>query len=323
MRRIVCIMFCAVVVMVDARLPLSHADEPLPAELVARTEARSPADERAGFHLPPGFEIQLVASDPDIHKPMNIAFDDRGRLWVTETIEYPYPAKDGTTPRDTVKILEDFAPDGKARKITTFAEGLNIPIGLLPMPGGNSALVHAIPTIDRHTDTNGDGVADTRELTYKTYGSRDTHGMTNAFTWGLDGWIYACHGFNNESEVKGKDGKPLIMQSGNTYRMKADGTHEDTIEQMDRLFRERLYNGNPQPDSAGRIRVDDWEMEEKVQALVGERWDKVNTENFAELGDFAGYQSSFLRLFGFGLTGVDYSVETDPGIGIPSIPPEA
>ncbi len=105
--------------------------------------------------------------------------------------------------------------------------------------------------------------------------------------------------------------------------MKADGTHEDTIEQMDRLFRERLYNGNPQPDSAGRIRVDDWEMEEKVQALVGERWDKVNTENFAELGDFAGYQSSFLRLFGFGLTGVDYTAETDPGIGIPSIPPEA
>jgi len=102
--------------------------------------------------------------------------------------------------------------------------------------------------------------------------------------------------------------------------MKADGTHEDTIEQMDRLFRERLYNGNPQPDSAGRIRVDDWEMEEKVQALVGERWDKVNTENFAELGDFAGYQSSFLRLFGFGLTGVDYTAETDPGIGIPSIP---
>ena len=51
--------------------------------------------------------------------------------------------------------------------------------------------------------------------------------MTNAFTWGLDGWIYACHGFNNESEVKGKDGKPLVMQSGNTYRMKADGSHAE------------------------------------------------------------------------------------------------
>lgn len=102
--------------------------------------------------------------------------------------------------------------------------------------------------------------------------------------------------------------------------MKADGTHEDTIEQMDRLFRERLYNGNPQPDSAGRIRVDDWEMDDKVQRLVGERWDQVNTQNFAELGDFSGYQASFLRLFGFGLADVDYAAETEPNIGIPSIP---
>ena len=104
--------------------------------------------------------------------------------------------------------------------------------------------------------------------------------------------------------------------------MKADGTHEDTIEQMDRLFRDRLYNGNPQPDEAGRIRVDDWEMDAKVQTEVGARWDVVNTENFAELGDLAGYQSSFLRLFGFGLEGVDYSADTDIAIGVPSIPAE-
>ncbi len=102
--------------------------------------------------------------------------------------------------------------------------------------------------------------------------------------------------------------------------MKENGTHEDTIEQMDRLFRERLYAGNPLPDTAGRIRVDDWEMEEAVQALIAKHWDQVNTENFAELGDFAGYQSSFLRLFGFGLTGVDYAAEVDPAIGVPSIP---
>jgi enoyl-[acyl-carrier protein] reductase / trans-2-enoyl-CoA reductase (NAD+) len=94
--------------------------------------------------------------------------------------------------------------------------------------------------------------------------------------------------------------------------MKAEGTHEDTIEQMDRLFRERLCNGNPQPDEAGRIRLDDWEMAPAVQALVAERWKDVSTENLAEYGDFAGYQSSFLRLFGFGLSGVDYAAETDP-----------
>lgn len=101
--------------------------------------------------------------------------------------------------------------------------------------------------------------------------------------------------------------------------MKDEGTHEDCIEQMDRLFRERLYNGNPQPDEAGRIRVDDWEMKPAVQELVGQRWKEVNTENFTELGDFDGYQSSFLRLFGFGLAGVDYAAETNPDVKIPSI----
>lgn len=101
--------------------------------------------------------------------------------------------------------------------------------------------------------------------------------------------------------------------------MKADGTHEDTIEQMDRLFRDRLYSGNPQPDDAGRIRVDDWEMNPKVQALVNERWQTVDTENFSKLGDFEGYQSSFLRLFGFGIEGVDYAADTDPNVAVPSL----
>ncbi|MFN0077156.1 MAG: enoyl-ACP reductase FabV [Prosthecobacter sp.] len=101
--------------------------------------------------------------------------------------------------------------------------------------------------------------------------------------------------------------------------MKAEGTHEDCMEQMDRLFRERLYNGKPQPDEAGRIRVDDWEMAPAVQALVGKRWAEVNTENFAELGDFEGYQSSFLRLFGFGLEGVDYNAEVDVNVRVPSL----
>lgn len=101
--------------------------------------------------------------------------------------------------------------------------------------------------------------------------------------------------------------------------MKADGTHEDCIEQLDRLLRERLYNGKPQPDEAGRIRIDDWEMAPHIQELINERWEQVNTENFQQLGDFEGYQSSFLRLFGFGLEGVDYSADTDPAVGIPSL----
>ncbi len=102
--------------------------------------------------------------------------------------------------------------------------------------------------------------------------------------------------------------------------MKDQGTHEDCIEQMDRLFRDRMYSGTPQPDEAGRIRVDDWEMAPAVQELVGQRWKEVNSENLAELADFEGYKSSFLRLFGFGLEGVNYEADTDVTIGIPSLP---
>jgi enoyl-[acyl-carrier protein] reductase/trans-2-enoyl-CoA reductase (NAD+) len=107
--------------------------------------------------------------------------------------------------------------------------------------------------------------------------------------------------------------------------MKAQGTHEDCIEQMDRLFRDRLCSGHPQPDETGRLRLDDWEMAPSVQEPVGKNWQAVTTENLAELADFDGYQSSFLRLFGFGLPGVDYTAETIPDVPIPSIPatPEA
>ena len=101
--------------------------------------------------------------------------------------------------------------------------------------------------------------------------------------------------------------------------MKADGTHEECIEQMDRLFRDRLYNGNPQPDEEGRIRVDDWEMAKPIQDEIAKRWTEVSSENLTTLGDFSGYQASFLRLFGFGLDGVDYAADVDPAVSVPSI----
>jgi enoyl-[acyl-carrier protein] reductase/trans-2-enoyl-CoA reductase (NAD+) len=101
--------------------------------------------------------------------------------------------------------------------------------------------------------------------------------------------------------------------------MKAEGTHEDCIEQMDRLFRDRLYNGNPQPDEAGRIRIDDWEMAPAVQKLVDQRWTEVNTDNLREIADFDGYQAGFLKLFGFGLQGVDYTADVDTAVKVPSL----
>src|SRR5215471_2363708 len=130
-----------------------RAQSPAPVENVSSLPPRTPQDERKALHLPPGFEIQLVASEPDIHKPLNLAFDDLGRLWVTDTLEYPFPKPPGTPGRDTVKILSDFGPDGRARKIQTFADGLNIPIGVLPYKDG--AIVYSIPNLWRLRDTDG------------------------------------------------------------------------------------------------------------------------------------------------------------------------
>lgn len=101
--------------------------------------------------------------------------------------------------------------------------------------------------------------------------------------------------------------------------MKAAGNHEDTIEQMDRLLRDRLCNGNPQPDESGRIRIDDWEMSPEIQSIVGKRWEEVATGNLSELADYEGYQNGFLKLFGFGLNGVDYSADSDIAVGVPSL----
>ncbi len=102
------------------------------AEGVRPTQPLSPPEEQGAFRLPEGFEIQLVASEPEIAKPMNMAFDAKGRLWVTVTREYPFPVPLGQPSRDEIVILEDFDGSGHARKVSTFADGLNIPIGLYP-----------------------------------------------------------------------------------------------------------------------------------------------------------------------------------------------
>lgn len=94
--------------------------------------------------------------------------------------------------------------------------------------------------------------------------------------------------------------------------MKENGTHEGCIEQTQRMFA-RLYGGGDVPvDGTGRLRLDDWEMREEVQAEVDRVWPSITTENLRALTDFDGYQAEFLRLFGFGLAGVDYDADVDP-----------
>ncbi|WP_111640524.1 enoyl-ACP reductase FabV [Marinimicrobium alkaliphilum] len=96
--------------------------------------------------------------------------------------------------------------------------------------------------------------------------------------------------------------------------MKAEGSHEGCIEQIQRLFTEGLYTGQPRLDDAGRFRVDDKELNPAVQAKVEEIWPQVTEDNLFELTDYKGYNDDFLKLFGFGVKGVDYDADVNPMI---------
>ena len=102
--------------------------------------------------------------------------------------------------------------------------------------------------------------------------------------------------------------------------MKAEGVHEGCIEQIQRLFEQRLYTGNEIPtDDKGRIRIDDWEMRTDIQEKIKVLWEKATSENLTEIGDLAGYKKDFLNLFGFGFNNVDYNTDSNELIMIKSI----
>lgn len=109
---------------------------------------------------------------------------------------------------------------------------------------------------------------------------------------------------------------PLYMSA--LYKtMKEKGIHEGTIEQMYRLFADRLYvSGETPVDAEGRIRIDDWEMRDDVQAEVAKLWDELDSENIYRLSDLEGFRREFFQLFGFEVDGVDYEQETDPVVEV-------
>lgn len=202
-------------------IALAAGDEDLFQANVRTTEPLAAEEQLKLFHVPPGFEVQLVAAEPELQKPMNLAFDGQGRVWVSGSIEYPYAA--AGTGRDAIKVLDGFNDAGRATRVTTFADGLNIPIGLYPYREG--VVAYSISQLEYFGDTDGDGRAEQRNVLYGPLDRPvDTHGMQNAFRRGADGWLYVNHGFANQTTVRGSDGSQISMHSGNVYRVRLDGS---------------------------------------------------------------------------------------------------
>ncbi|MEK6782710.1 MAG: PVC-type heme-binding CxxCH protein [Bacteroidota bacterium] len=196
-------------------------------ENIRSTEPQTAEDERLGFKLPPGFEIQLFASEPNIDKPINMTFDAKGRIWVTQSFEYPFPNAPGEHGTDRLTILEDTDHDGIADKFTEVSDTLNIPVGVLPLVDG--VLTFSVPNLYKFTDVNGDSKPEDKKVLIGPFGYQDTHGMVSNFIRGYDGWVYACHGFTNFSKIAGADGDSITLVSGNTFRFRLDGSR---VEQM-------------------------------------------------------------------------------------------
>ncbi len=163
----------------------------------------SPQEAIKKMDVPEGFSVELVASEPDLLNPVAMTFDEQGRIWVTESFEYP--RHEPGPGRDRIKVLEDTDQDGAIDKVTIFAEGLNIPSGIAVGYGG--VWVANAPDILFLQDTDGDLKADKSEVVVTGFGRTDTHELPNSLTWGPDGYLYGLNGVFNHSHVKhrGKD----------------------------------------------------------------------------------------------------------------------
>ncbi|MFZ4765387.1 MAG: PVC-type heme-binding CxxCH protein [Roseimicrobium sp.] len=225
-------------------LPFSPSSAEDANRLIRSTEALPAVEELTKLHVPEGFSVQFFADETLLGgKPINMAFDARGRLWVSSTREYPFAVKkdrwsaDTTRAKDsqdTIRILEDTDGDGRADKVTVFADELNIPTGVLPYKNG--CIAWSIPNLLYLEDTDGDGQCDQRRILFGPLGyEKDTHGMISSLRLGLDGWVYATHGFSNtshfevrpenlKSQIPDLKSQTLDLTSGSVFRFRPDGS---------------------------------------------------------------------------------------------------
>ncbi|MHC4877371.1 MAG: PVC-type heme-binding CxxCH protein [Planctomycetota bacterium] len=163
------------------------------------------------YSVPEGFELKLFADETQLaSKPISMNWDERGRLWLCETVDYPNELAKDNKGRDKVEIAEDTDGDGRADRFTVFAENLSIPTAILPF--GDACIVQNGTETLYLADSNGDGKADVREVLISNWALGDTHGGVSNFRLGIDNWVYAMQGYNNSTPMI--DGKPQ-----QTFRM--------------------------------------------------------------------------------------------------------
>ncbi len=161
----------------------------------------SPAEERLKFQLAdPALSIELVVAEPDVNSPVAVAWDENGRMFVAEMIDYPSGPTGGR-----IRMLEDRDHDGKFERVTVFAEGLPYPTSVLPWNGG--VLVTAAPNIWFFKDKDGDGRAEEKKVVLTGFGEGNTQLRVNGLTWGLDNWVYGANG-RSEGEIRRPEDPP-------------------------------------------------------------------------------------------------------------------
>lgn len=174
----------------NPNLPYNQTREPGP--------ALSPQEAIAKMQLPPGFKVTLVASEPEVINPTAFTFDDQGRIWVTESVEYP---RESAGPgHDKVRILESTKHDGRFDRATTFMDDLNIPAGIAI--GGGGVYVTNSPDVLFLQDGAATGKPDKRQVILSGFGRHDRHELPNSLTWGPDGWLYGMNGVFNDSRIE-------------------------------------------------------------------------------------------------------------------------
>lgn len=186
----------------------------------------SPEESMKLIQVPVDFELELFASEPDIINPVTMAWDERGRLFVVETTDYPNEVRTEGTGNDRIKILEDTDGDGKADKFTIFADSLNIPSSMVFANGG--LIVSMAPNFLFLKDTDGDDRADVKEVIMTGWSQSDTHAGPSNLRYGLDNKIWGVMGYAGFNGTV--SGNPISFSQG-VYRFDPDGENLEYLGQ--------------------------------------------------------------------------------------------